>query len=234
MDQKLFNEVIMGFDLMLIATNANGLSIPFGAKCCVCHLLLDDGICLSGCHHNACFRCMKKRAFIDSTCPLDGQQFQMKRYRHLSEEIEEWLRDIKLKCQWFDGRNCTATGIAIRNAHRHQEICGNNPKIKLTEEQRNVVKLVQNWMQNNEIIDCESMTKRENNAMNRKYNKQLDSFNAREECFGEKTPRKGFNGGNDTQIRMRTGYGYRPVKRTIGYHFFTNSTKPEVDFNWRN
>jgi hypothetical protein len=89
-------------------------------------------------------------------------------------------------------------------------------------------------MQNNEIINCESMARRENNAMNRKYDKQLDSFNAREKWFGEKTLRKGFNGGNDTKTRMRTGYGYRPVKRTIGHHFFTNSTKPEVDFNWRN
>jgi hypothetical protein len=89
-------------------------------------------------------------------------------------------------------------------------------------------------MRNNEIIDCESMTIRENNAMNCKYDKQFDSFNAREELFGEKTPRNGFNGGNHTKTRMRTGYGYRPVKRTIGHHFFTNSMKPEVDFNWRN
>jgi hypothetical protein len=150
---------------------------------------------------------MKKRVSIDSTCPLDVQPFEMKRYRHLSEEIEEWLTNIKLKCQWFDGRNCTATGIAIRNAHRHQEICANNPKIKLTEEQRNVVKLVQNWMQNNQIIDCESMAKRENNAMNRKYDKQFDYFNARKEWFGEKKSRKRFNGRNDTKTRMRTGYG---------------------------
>jgi hypothetical protein len=56
----------------------------------------------------------------------------MKTYRHLSEEIEQWLRDIKLKCQWFDGRNCTATGIAIRNAHRLQEICANNRIFCLT------------------------------------------------------------------------------------------------------
>jgi hypothetical protein len=145
----------------------------------------------------------------------------MKTYRHLSEEIKEWLRDIKLKCQWFDGRKCTATGIAIRNAHRHQEICANNPKIKLTEEQRNVVKLVHNWMQNNEIIDCESMAKRENNAMNRKYYKQLDSFNTREEWFGEKTPRKAFNGGNLTKTRMRIGNGYRPVKRTTVDLFYS-------------
>jgi hypothetical protein len=72
-------------------------------------------------------------------------------------------------------------------------------------------------MQNNQIIDCESMTKRENNAMNRKYDKQLDSFNASEGWFGEKTLRKGFNGGNDNKTRMRTGYVYRPVKRTIGH-----------------
>ncbi len=104
----------------------------------------------------------------------------------------------------------------------------------MTEEQRNDVKLVQNWMQNYQIIDSESMARRENNEMNRKYDKQFDSFNASEEWFGEKTLRKGFNCGNHTKTRMRKGYGYRPVKRTIGYYFFTNGMNPEVDFNWRN
>ncbi len=65
------------------------------------------------------------------------------------------------------------------------------------------------------------MARRENNAMNRKYDKQLDSFNAREEWFGEKTPRKGLNGGNHNKTRIRTGYGYRPVKRTIGHKLWS-------------
>jgi hypothetical protein len=89
-------------------------------------------------------------------------------------------------------------------------------------------------MQNNQIIDSESMARRENNEINRKYDKQFDSYNASEELFGEKTLRKGFNCGNDTKTRIRTGYGYRSVKTTIGYHFFTNGMNPEVDFNWRN
>ncbi len=129
------------------------MTIPMGAKCSFCKCLLDDGVGLSGCYHNSCFMCMKKNASIDSKCPIDGQPFDMRKYCHLSEDIDIWLSNIKLKCQWFDGQTCTATAIAIRNVHRHRQVCPNSPKKKISKEQLNVIKLVHNWMQNNRIIE---------------------------------------------------------------------------------
>ncbi len=139
----------MGFELVRIATSSNGLKVPNGAKCCFCKLLLDDGVCLSDCGHNACFDCM--RAALSITCPIDGIVFNPKSYKHLPHNIEVWLKDIRMKCRWFDGHECTATGIALRNVRRHEQICANNPKNKEHNDlnmraKRQIVKQVENWM----------------------------------------------------------------------------------------
>jgi hypothetical protein len=120
----------MGFDLLLISTGANGLKVPIDAKCVFCGLLLDDGISLSGCGHNACYHCMYRCAEVSPTaptCPMDGRSFKPKQSRYLSREIELWLRECRIKCRWFDGYRCTATRIALHNVGRHETCCRNRP-----------------------------------------------------------------------------------------------------------
>ena len=212
----------MGFDLVLIATNANGLKVPSAAKCCICYNLLDDGVGLSGCSHNACYKCMKKISEYDAKCPLDGKSFDMRRYFHLSEEIEGWLSQIKLKCGWFDGQICTATAISLRNARHHREVCPNNPRNKKSLEQRDAIEFVQNWMQNNEVMRGDHTSDSDSADPHQRKSDEISAASGR-----------AFRPGNGGHKKPRSGYGFRPNKRTHGNRFSTSEMDPECDSDWR-
>ena len=117
----------MGFDYLLISTERSSLKIPLSAKCCCCGLLLEEGVKLTNCHHNICYKCLVKRSKI-CLCPIDNKPFTFDHCRKLSTYIENWLNEIKVKCRWYDGFDCQATWISLKNVRRHEEICANNPK----------------------------------------------------------------------------------------------------------
>ncbi|CAG2117824.1 unnamed protein product, partial [Medioppia subpectinata] len=48
----------------------------------------------------------------------------------LAVETHNWLRDVRLKCRWFDGDVCTATAIALSAVHRHEDQCPNRPGLR--------------------------------------------------------------------------------------------------------
>ena len=117
----------MGFDYLLISTERSSLKIPLSAKCCCCRLLLEEGVKLTNCHHNACYKCLVKRSKI-CLCPIDNEPFTLDNCNKLSTYIENWLNEVKVKCRWYDGFDCQATWISLKNVRRHEEICANNPK----------------------------------------------------------------------------------------------------------
>ncbi|CAG2171166.1 unnamed protein product, partial [Oppiella nova] len=118
----------MGFDLLSICTDRDELEIPIGCKCCFCGLLLEDGVRLSGCDHNACTQCMTERAKHSATCSVDRQPYRPDRCRLLVGEIEDWLSDIRVKCRHFDGRYCTATRLALPDVRHHEDRCFNRSR----------------------------------------------------------------------------------------------------------
>jgi len=96
------------------------------------------------------------RAALSTTCPIDYIIFNPKSYKHLPRDIEIWLKDTRMKCRWFDGHECTATDITLRNVRRHEQICVNNPKNKEhnglnMRTKRQVVKQVETWMKKSDF-----------------------------------------------------------------------------------
>lgn len=61
-----------------------------------------------------------------------------------------------MKCRLFDGRDCTATGIALTNVHRHEEVCANHPNdrqcigLKVKTKQQ-LDKRVKHWINKSEF-----------------------------------------------------------------------------------
>lgn len=206
----------MGFDLVLIATSDNDLKVPLQAKCCLCNLLLDCGVRLSSCDHHACYKCMQKRADVNSICPLDGKRFDVNKYRFLPKEIEEWLNGIKLKCRWFDGNKCSATGIALRKAHRHEGVCPNRPQLKNNGEKQMLAKKINKSVKQKEV-DAKEKIHTNNDADDDSTLKKQYTRNS--------------SGTNTMKIKSTFE---NPSPKNVGHRFFPNNLLSHAEFYWRN